>query len=206
MSLLPSLNRMNPDVGPNSAPHQDQIFSAHLSIHNAFLIHPDMSTNQLFTPINRISLKDTSLMVGECLVCSMESTTFTPTTSLVLCRKSCCFKSKIICICMYCQPSFLSNLVLGGYNWNVPSLSNAVISLTMVSTYKLFPFFLYKRSASLELLGILYKSFSRYFFTFLCLFLEIFALRDLSILNLFSNAYFLALLVLSGPAHPIRPI
>ena len=112
MSFMPSLIHINPALGPHSphqgpnyGPNQDQIFSAHGALHNAFTTSTAMSPNSFFTAINRISLTDTSFMVYEYVVYYVESTTCTPTNSLYLCRKSYCFTSEIICIGAYWQPS-----------------------------------------------------------------------------------------------------
>ena len=126
--------------GPNSAPQQDRIFSAHGSVHNVFTISPAMITNPLFIATNIISLTDISLMVDKYVMGSVKFTKCPRTTSLALCCKSCWFTSKIIFIGAYFQPSLLSNLVLDGYNRNTPSLYSTVISLEMSSDQKLFPF------------------------------------------------------------------
>ena len=125
-----------------------------------------MSTKPFLTAISITSLTDTYLMVDEYVVYSLEYMACTPTTSLALCRKSCCFISKIICTVAYCQPYFFSNLVFGGYNFNTPIFSNAFIYLEISSAHTFFSFLLSNRIASMELLGIQYQNFLNPYFRF----------------------------------------
>ena len=111
-----------------------------------------------------------------------------------MCCKSCCFTSKNQMHWRVLPTIFLLKLVFRRIYLKITRPLQYRHLLGNIISPQSVTIFLSKRSASLELLVILFPNFFQSFFTLLHSFIDIFALRDLRIFHLSYNDFFLALI------------